>query len=65
MDRKFDADRWYVIALSAGVGATALLLLFLYAPNGVWKVAIAVLLGVAAVVMMWNPRYRLLALGSV
>lgn len=64
MDRKFDADRWYVIALSAGVGATALLLLFLYAPNGVWKVAIAVLLGVAAVVMMWNPRYRLLALGT-
>lgn len=64
MVRKFEADRWHLIALSAGGGATGLLLLFLYAPNGIWKVAVALLLIVAVIVMMWNPRYRLLALGT-
>lgn len=64
MHRKFVADTWHWIALGSGIGVTVLLLLFLYAPNGVWKVAIAVLLGVAAIVMMWNPRFRLLALGT-
>lgn len=64
MDEKTEPDKWYLIALSAGVGATALFLLFLYAPNGVWKVAVALFLIIALIVMMWNPRYRLLALGT-
>ena len=52
MDRKFVKDKWHVIAISAGVGATVLFLLFIYAPYGVWKVDIALLLIVAVVVMM-------------
>lgn len=64
VDRKFEADRWHLVAIGAGVGATCLFLLFLYAPNGIWKVAVTLLLIVALIVMMWNPRYRLLALGT-
>tara|TARA_R110002124_G_scaffold65409_7_gene178893 strand:- start:1143 stop:1919 length:777 start_codon:yes stop_codon:yes gene_type:complete len=62
--RKAETDRWHFVALGSGIGAMLLFWLFLYAPNGMWKLAVAILLAVALVVMMWNPRYRLFALGT-
>jgi len=52
------------VALGSGVGATLLLLLLLYGPNGIWKAALIVLLAVTLAVMLANPRNRLLAIGT-
>ena len=64
MSRQIENDSWHWVALASGVGATVLFLLLLYAPNGMWKVALLILLVVALVVMLANPRNRLLAIGT-
>ncbi len=64
MSRRTGNDNWLWIALGAGIGATALFFLLLYAPNGMWKLALVVLLVVALVVLLANPRNRQLAIGT-
>jgi len=64
VSRQIRTDNWHWIALGSGAGATLLFLLLLYAPNGVWKLAVAVLLLVALLVLLANPRNRLLAIGT-
>ena len=64
MSRQVQTDNWHWVALGSGVGATLLLLLLLYGPNGIWKAALIVLLAVTLAVMLANPRNRLLAIGT-
>lgn len=64
MSRQIETDNWHWIALGSGVGAAVLFVLLLYAPNGTWKVVLIILLVVSLVVLLANPRNRLLALGT-
>lgn len=64
MSRQIQADNWHWIALGSGVGAAFLFVLLLYAPNGMWKVVLLILLAVALGVLFANPRNRLLAIGT-
>lgn len=50
--------------MCAGGGATVLLLFLLYAPNGIWKIFLVLLIAVTLLVMLWNPRYRLFGIGT-
>lgn len=64
MSRQIETDSWHWIALGSGLGAAVLFVLLLYAPNGMWKVVLIILLAVFLVVLLANPRNRLLALGT-
>ena len=64
MPQRRSEDTWQWVAYISGIGAALLFLLLLYAPNGSWKLALLVMIVVAVGVMLANPRYRLLALGS-
>lgn len=64
MRRLRNKDSWQWIAYVSGIGAAVLFLLLLYAPNGNWKLALLIMIIVAVGVMLTNPRYRLLALGT-
>jgi len=64
VSRQVQADNWHWVALGSGAGAAVLFLLLLYAPNGMWKVALLILLVVALGVLLANPRNRLLAIGT-
>ena len=64
MSRQIETDNWHWIAFGSGVGAAVVFVLMLYAPNGTWKVVLIILLAVSLVVLLANPRNRLLALGT-
>lgn len=64
MSRQIETDNWHWISVGSGVGAAALIVLLLYAPNGMWKVVLIILLVVSLVVLLANPRNRLFALGT-
>jgi hypothetical protein len=64
VSRQIETDNWPWISLGSGIGAAALFVLLLYAPNGMWKVVLIILLAASLVVLLANPRNRILALGT-
>ena len=61
---RLPGDRWIWIAFGAAIAVGALALVLLYAPHGLWKLALFASALTVAIVIGLNPKVRLLVLGT-